>query len=528
MFERDTEIVFMSFKAPIKELTEFSQTCGINIKQIYYKDIFEIEAIIRDLAKKGVKTIVGPTLVYLAAQKYNIDVIVYYSAEVFRRAFNQAIHIAYSQRKIKYLLEQYETISNLTNIGVISCNAQGIITHVNERATQIFDLKGENIYNSYLDRIFPGFDFSLLKKAEENKITGKLIRVKNKELIVSVFPIMVNSFSDGFVLSFQESKEISTAENLIRKKAKYSFTDIIGHNILLKNTIAKARSFAKTDYTILIQGESGTGKELLAHAIHNASNRRGGPFLSINCMSLPESLLESELFGYEEGAFTGSRKEGKIGLFELCHSGTLFIDEIGDLTPTVQIKILRFIEEKEILRVGGNELIPVDIRIIAATNKDLKNEVFKGNFRLDLFKRISILTLNTIPLRKMRDNIPELLEFFLKKHNAGENPLDSKIIKYVVEKLIGYHWPGNIRELEALAINLLVEERINYLNFNTVNKIIEKFIIVEENRLSTQTQKGLKVDTISEILRETNNNKSEAARRLGISRTTLWRLTKKV
>jgi len=153
-----------------------------------------------------------------------------------------------------------------------------------------------------------------------------------------------------------------------------------------EDAIAKAKSFAESDFNILIQGETGTGKELFAHAIHNASNRKRGPFITVNCMSLSESLLESELFGYEPGAFTGSKREGKIGLFELCHNGTLFIDEIGELSPSVQVKILRFIEEKEIVRVGGNTLIPVNVRIITATNRNIKNDVSDGKFRLDFFK----------------------------------------------------------------------------------------------------------------------------------------------
>jgi propionate catabolism operon transcriptional regulator len=473
--------------------------------------------------------------VYLAAQKYNIKGILYYSTKVFSRAFDEAIHIAYSQRNIKHLFEQYKTISNLTNIGIMSCNSKGIIKHINNKTMQIFDMKREDFLNTYIDNILPELNLSVSGKAFENTIDGKIVRIKNKELLISVSPIMVDGFFEGFVLSCQETKEISTAEFLIRKnktkngfRAKYSFDDIVGHNVLLKNAIAKAKSFAESDFNILIQGETGTGKELFAHAIHNASNRKKGPFITVNCMSLSESLLESELFGYEPGAFTGSRREGKIGLFELCHNGTLFIDEIGELSPSVQVKILRFIEEKEIVRVGGNTLIPVNVRIITATNRNIKNEVSDGKFRLDFFQRISVLRLKTIPLRERRDDIPELFEFFLRKHNGGQNPLDKRIIKYVVTKLNNYDWPGNIRELETLTINFLVEEKsASVSSFHAADRIIEDFISIDENKVPAMKRNRPDANTILKTLRDTNNNKSEAAKRLGISRTTLWRMTTK-
>jgi len=538
MLGRHKEVVFVSFKEPTIEraLTEFSKALNINIEQIFYKDVLEIEEVVRNLAKKGVEVIVCPTLVSLAAQKYNIKTIICYSAKVFRRAFDEAIHIAYSQRNIKHLFEQYKTISNLTNIGIMSCNSKGIIKHINNKAMQIFDIKREDFFlNTCIDNILPELNLSVSGKAFENTIDGKLVRIKNKELLIAVSPIMVDGFFEGFVLSCQETEEISTAEFLIRKnktkngfKAKYSFDDIVGHNVLFKDAIAKAKSFAESDFNILIQGETGTGKELFAHAIHNASTRKKGPFIAINCTSLSESLLESELFGYEPGAFTGSRREGKIGLFELCHNGTLFIDEIGELSPSVQVKILRFIEEKEIVRVGGNMLIPVNVRIITATNRNMKNEVSNGNFRLDLFQRISVLRLKTIPLRERRDDIPELFEFFLRKHNGGQNPLDKRIIKYVVTKLNNYDWPGNIRELETVTINFLVEEKsASVRSFHTADRIIEDFISIDENNVSAMKRNRPDANTISKTLRDTNNNKSEAAKRLGISRTTLWRMTTK-
>ncbi|MCG0276831.1 MAG: sigma 54-interacting transcriptional regulator [Thermosediminibacteraceae bacterium] len=230
--------------------------------------------------------------------------------------------------------------------------------------------------------------------------------------------------------------------------AIYEFEDIVGQSRAIKKTIEAAKKIASSDSTVLIYGESGTGKELFAQAIHNASRRRDGPFVPVNFPALPSNLLESELFEYEEGAFTGAKKGGKPGLFEKADGGTIFLDEIGDAPPDFQVKLLRVLQDKRIIRVGGLKAIPVDVRIIAATNKDLWKKVKDGSFRQDLYYRLSVLPVIIPPLRERKEDIFLLLGYYLEKYTGGRitsiyDFLDEKVLEY----LIAYEWPGNVREL---------------------------------------------------------------------------------
>lgn len=232
--------------------------------------------------------------------------------------------------------------------------------------------------------------------------------------------------------------------------SKYEFKDLIGKNKRFLTTKNKAKKISGTNSTIILSGETGTGKELFAGAIHNDSLRKDNPFVAINCTTLPESLLEAELFGYEKGAFTGAKKEGKIGLFERADKGTLFLDEIGDLPLALQARLLRVIEEKEIMRIGGDSIIPIDVRIIAATNRNLKNLVDKGEFRKDLYFRLNVFQFHIPSLKERREDIPILIDYFLKKWN------DNRDIKQgFVFFCDYYHWPGNIRELKNVLKNMI-------------------------------------------------------------------------
>jgi len=258
-----------------------------------------------------------------------------------------------------------------------------------------------------------------------------------------------NKSSEG-VIVFKEYERIKRLEGSFRfhakgkgHVAKYSFQDIVGSSWSIKKAINRAILFSEADSTILIQGESGTGKELMAQAIHNNSKKREGPFIAFNCAALSDTLLESELFGYEEGAFTGAKKAGKPGLFELANKGTLFLDEIGDITLNLQSKLLRVLQEKEIIRVGGIEIIPIDIRIISATNKNLFSLVEENKFRKDLFYRLNILPLTIPSLRERKEDIEALINYFFKTKGINKD-ISEKALSILVE----YDWPGNVRELE--------------------------------------------------------------------------------
>ncbi|MEW6115251.1 MAG: sigma 54-interacting transcriptional regulator, partial [Thermodesulfobacteriota bacterium] len=286
---------------------------------------------------------------------------------------------------------------------------------------------------------------------------GEVLRLRDKTLVANVAPIRVDGEPLGTVITLTEASELQQIEWKIRQQlaeqgtvARYRLEDFIGQSEPVRLLKQRVRAFAATDSTILICGETGTGKEILAHSIHHLSRRRKGPFVSVNCSALPKELVESELFGYEEGAFTGARKRGKPGLFELAHTGTIFLDEVGTLPLDAQAKLLRVIEEKRVMRLGGVRLIPVDVRIIAATNTNLQEAIERNEFRQDLFFRLNILNVRVPPLRERPEDIPLLLEHFVRSL-GGELRRISLPRSPLVDRLQSYQWPGNVRELKNFA-----------------------------------------------------------------------------
>ena len=304
---------------------------------------------------------------------------------------------------------------------------------------------------------------------------------KKAEQIVKNYIFRVPTFWYG--AKYRWDKRSKQPKKLTGYFSKYEFKDLIGKNKRFLTTKNKAKKISKTNSTIILSGETGTGKELFAGAIHNNSLRKNNPFVAINCTTLPENLLESELFGYEKGAFTGAKKEGKIGLFERADKGTLFLDEIGDLPLSLQTRLLRVLEEKEIMRIGGDSIIPVDVRIIAATNRNLQELVDKGKFRKDLYFRLNVFQFQIPSLRERREDIPILIEYFFEKWEA------SRILKQdFISFYNNYKWPGNIRELKNVLKNMItlsqddlkLENLPDYLkNEENFNKDIIKNIILK-------------------------------------------------
>ena len=313
--------------------------------------------------------------------------------------------------------------------------------------------------------------------------------------------------------------------------------NIIGESEEIKSIKTIVRKVASTDATVLITGESCTGKELIANAIHSLSNRRKGPFIKVNCGSIPETLLEAELFGHEKGAFTGAINRRK-GRFELAHKGTIFLDEIGEISPKLQVALLRVLQDKEFQRVGGEETIKVDVRIITATNKNLEEEVKKGNFREDLFYRINIISIHVPPLRQRKTDIPILANFFLKKYTETHNKNIEGISEELMNLLLEYSWPGNVRELQNFMESSVIMCSENILTVSSIppnyqtkllqpkvnlpqthNKELdnEKVIYIKLGATLKETEKKV----IEKTLEAAEHNKSKAARILGITRKTL-------
>lgn len=353
-----------------------------------------------------------------------------------------------STGKIK---NQMETVLDVVDDGVIVTDTHYRIIHCNQAVCKMFNIHEQTLNNIQMyEKIIP---ITLCRKLrEEDRLENTFIQSPelHKSFIVTKRKIDVYNRTFGYVMIIKDITEIQNLENQLRKQlrekgyiAKYRFENIAGKSDILKKCIQKAKKIAEIDAPVLIVGESGTGKELFTQSIHNASKRRQNPFVAINCAALPSELLESELFGYEEGAFTGAKKGGKKGLFELAHTGTLFLDEIGDVPINVQVKLLRVLQEKEVMRIGGSNIIPIDVRIIAATNQDLKVLIEKGKFRLDLYYRLNVLGLHLPPLRHRREDIEDIIKDILLEIGFQNKKIDAE----VMEMLLNYPWKGNVREL---------------------------------------------------------------------------------
>ncbi|KYH34572.1 transcriptional regulatory protein QseF [Clostridium tepidiprofundi DSM 19306] len=373
--------------------------------------------------------------------------IVKYSEQVI--SLDTGIKERYKELVIKN--DELDSIINLSNDGILAVSNKGIITVCNESLKKIFnineDIIGKNI-NKYLNE-------DTRKIFDNNEEMNGVYKFKNRfgEKYVNVNKKNIFHFGkkNGMYYNIQEITYIRQLEQNLSKKlrengqiARYNFEDIQTNSISMNKTKILAKKIASVDFTVLITGESGTGKELFAQSIHNASKRSKQPFIAVNCAAMPENLLESELFGYESGAFTGALKSGKRGLFEQANNGTIFLDEIGDMPLHLQTKLLRVLQEKQVMRIGAERVIDIDVRIIAATNRDLLRMVNEGEFRADLYYRINVFPINIPPLRERKEDIIILLKHFINRK--------VKLSDEVISILMKYDWPGNIRELKNVAI----------------------------------------------------------------------------
>lgn len=402
-----------------------------------------------DLGVKGLdlSTFVELTQILGVSKEILNDISHYYIEEIL----NISLKLRETARMNEALKRNVEVIISTVNEAIIAVNHLGEIILLNPETERILELNAANTLGLSLKEVLPQIDLSGCLESGES-IVHDIKRIADNYFIISANPTTDRKGSyNGAVITLRPVGEVQELETKVRRtlrrkgnEAKYTFGDIVGESSELKRSVDLARKFAKTDLTVLIEGESGTGKELFAQAIHNHSQRRNNPFVALNFAALPENLVESELFGYEDGAFTGARKGGRPGLFEEAHLGTILLDEIGDATLSVQRKLLRVLEEREVRRVGGSNVTPVDVRVIAATNQDLETLVKRGEFRNDLYYRLCAVPLTIPPIRERREDIIPLIQYFSRKF--CNNPLIME--EPLREFLLQYQWPGNIRELQ--------------------------------------------------------------------------------
>jgi len=441
-------------------------------------------------------------------------------------------------RTIKNILE---TILNSAYEGVVVVNENGIITMFNDAYCRFLKVKQEDIIGNHVTEAIENTRMHIVLKTGKaeirhiqhihghNMICDRIPIRENGKIIGAVGKVLFRDVSEVDELMKQtrhlkEQLEYYKSELIKEREAKYSLDNIVGRSRIITVLKELAEKCAKSSSTILIRGESGTGKGLLAHAIHNMSPRRNNPLIKVNCAAVPENLLESELFGYDGGAFTGAKKDGKTGKFQQAQGGTIFLDEIGDMPVKMQVKLLRVLQEKEIERLGSNKTIKVDVRVIAATNRNLEELIEEGKFREDLFYRLNVISLEMPSLRSRKEDIPLLVDFLCKKLCKSMGIGEKNISQAAYDILLRYSWPGNVRELENV-----LERALNVIDNDTINPEHLPYYIRQPKVLLKDGEfhlKSIVEDTEKEVIRRAfhaaGGKGVEAAKLLGVSKSTFY------
>jgi propionate catabolism operon transcriptional regulator len=533
---KSARVGVVTYGRTIPELDDIKDILKLEVAQYAYETPDDARRCCRRLKDAGFDVIVGSSLVVEIAEEQGLSGMLAYSLSGVRRGFDDAMELARVTRLEAGRHQQLNGVLGNLQDAVVAVDRRHRVTAINPRMQQLLNKSGTSLLGQALDQIEP--ELSLLHTMETGTQDRALVlRFARRDWVVNRTPIREYGEIVGAALTLYDAQVIAEADTSLRMQqrkrqvaAKYSFDDLIGSSASFLRAVHTARRFAGTDMTVLIAGESGSGKELFAQAIHNASARAGQPFVALNCAAFPESLLESELFGYEEGAFTGSRRGGKRGLFEAAHTGTLFLDEIGDMPLSLQTRLLRVLQEREIIRVGGVATIPVDVRVIAATHQPLQEMMAERRFRQDLYYRINTLRLSLPALRDRPNDIAPLAHALVGRSlkRLGSALTTEQVLPPLLPCLAAYAWPGNVRELENIADRIAVY----LLQFTDPDSISYDGLRDDcpELFLPDQAEPPDDVDHLKARLAEeltlSKGNRRLAAQKLGISRSTLWRWMK--
>ncbi len=464
------------------------------------------------------------------------------------KAIENKMKVQQSTQQLARRNSQLKTTLESISDGLIYIDKNKKITQINVVAEEILNLKSGEIVGKPVDEIFsitPSLN-NVLESGQGYLNRELIINTKKKSFhcVVSAKRILRGGNVDGLVVILKRSEEVrKLVHKMVGATARFTFDNIIGKTEKMKKVIELACLAAGTSSRVIIEGASGTGKEMFAQAIHNESLHQNGPFIAVNCGAIPRELIESELFGYEEGTFTGARKGGMPGKFELAEGGTLFLDEIGDMPLEMQVKILRVLQENQVIRIGGRKAISIDVRVIAATNKNLEEEIKEGNFREDLYYRLNVIKLTVPPLRERRNDIPLIAQYILETLSKRIGKEVKGIDAMALEALQQYSWPGNIRQLEniieraivvsagsAITVHDLPESILESRNQRSKDEHKDEYQMQEgeENGLVIEgSLEDIEKQAIINTLHAVDGNISKAAKILKIGRNTFYRKLEK-
>jgi transcriptional regulator, propionate catabolism operon regulatory protein len=529
------------------ELADLSAWLNVGLKQRAYRSIDEVRLAVANLAGEGCSVIIGPGMACDLAQQAGLESVFLYSLGAVEEAFERSVELARVSRQKESKRVRLNTIVAHLRDGVAAFDDAGQLEAVNPAMLDLLGLDREQDVPTQLTHVVG----PLLRETLEHgmPVEERIEQIGGRALIVNCVPIVEQGLRSGSVVTVQDAlvaqridRSLRTTQRPKHLVARHDLDDLVGSSMALERVRRLARAGAVHDATVLLSGESGTGKELVAQGIHNASRRRGNPFVAFNCAALPEGLIESELFGHEEGAFTGARRGGKPGLFEIAHTGTIFLDEIGEMPASLQSRLLRVLQEREVMKLGAGRATPVDVRVIAATHRDLHALVEQGVFRADLYFRLNLLQIELPPLRERRGDVAQLARHLLTRsalqYGLSGTALE-RVLAFLTPLFEHYAWPGNVRELE----NLLARAAI-YLSdaagdaWQDLQAVFPEFGRMEQAVASkppaaeARTPGEVAVrhaptrEDVMRALEQAGGNRAAASRALGIGRTTLWRLMK--
>ncbi|MBX6318797.1 propionate catabolism operon regulatory protein PrpR [Pigmentiphaga sp.] len=540
-------IALVTHASTFPETEAFKQAFGLDFPSHSYVTVEDAAAQVKALKRAGMEVIVGPGLVSDLAEQQGLAGVFLYSTNSIRVALEDAIEAARLARIEQRRREYLNTVLSHLNEGVVAVDAEGRVQSLNPPMERLLGVRQDQIIGRRLEEEVPAISLDGPLRHGQKELET-IQKVNDKVLILNRIPIQSGGELLGAIVTAQDAKAIQRVDRNLRTGAtvrpagtRYELNDLLGSSPAIQRVRELARLYADVSSTVLIEGESGTGKEVLAQGMHRASPRRDFPFVAINCAAFPEPLLESELFGYEEGAFSGARKGGKTGLFEAAHNGTIFLDEIGDMPLALQVRLLRVLQEKQVLPIGALEPVSVNVRVIAATHRDLHAMVRNGEFRRDLFYRLNILRIAMPPLREREGDIEELAEVLYQRAQRRlgiARPV--RLPAFVKALCMKYDWPGNLREME----NVLERVAVSHAGRKVSRKELELELEITvpelydaRNREAGPAQEATfapleevarasEAAHIRRVLQACNGDRAAACRILGISPATLWRKLK--